>query len=62
MSQGQHRYSELAAWSFELNDWVRIEAFEASSMSIADALAQDTDFDFEPPRLTGEWFRPAEFD
>ena len=29
MREGRHGYVELAAWSFELNDWVRIEVFEA---------------------------------
>ena len=29
MREGRHGYVELAAWSFELNDWVRIEAFGA---------------------------------
>lgn len=29
MAEGHHGYVELAAWSFELNDWVRMEAFEA---------------------------------
>ena len=62
MSKGRHRYVELSAWSFELNGWIRMEAFEASTMSLADTLAQETDFDFDPPRLDGEWFRPAEFD
>ena len=28
MAEGGHGYVELAAWSFELNDWVRMEAFE----------------------------------
>ena len=27
MAEGRHGYVELAAWSFELNDWVRMEAF-----------------------------------
>lgn len=27
MAQGSHGYVELAAWSFELNDWVRMEAY-----------------------------------
>ncbi len=27
MRQGRHGYVELAAWSFELNDWIRMEAF-----------------------------------
>ena len=27
MRQGRHGYVELAAWSFELNGWVRMEAF-----------------------------------
>lgn len=31
MTEGGHGYVELAAWSFELNDWVRLEAFEAAS-------------------------------
>lgn len=30
MAEGGHGYVELAAWSFELNDWVRMEAFRAS--------------------------------
>ena len=29
MAEGGHGYVELAAWSFELNDWVRMEGFEA---------------------------------
>ena len=29
MAEGSHGYVELAAWSFELNDWVRMEALEA---------------------------------
>jgi hypothetical protein len=62
MSRCQHRYAELAAWSFELNDWIRMEAFEAPAMNIADALGQTTDFDFEPPRLTSMGFRAADFD
>ena len=28
MADGGYGYVELAAWSFELNDWVRMEAFE----------------------------------
>ena len=28
IAEGGHGYVELAAWSFELNDWVRMEAFE----------------------------------
>ena len=27
MSKGRYQYAELAAWSFELNDWIRMEAF-----------------------------------
>ena len=27
MAEGGYGYVELAAWSFELNDWVRMEAF-----------------------------------
>jgi hypothetical protein len=30
MTEGGHGYVELAAWSFELNDWVRMEAFDRS--------------------------------
>ncbi len=30
MAAGGHSYVELAAWSFELNDWVRMEAFEVA--------------------------------
>ena len=30
MNTNRQGYAELAAWSFELNDWVRMEAFEAS--------------------------------
>lgn len=33
MADGGHGYVELAAWSFELNDWVRMEAFEADHVS-----------------------------
>jgi hypothetical protein len=29
MAEGRHAYVELAAWNFELNDWVRVEAFDA---------------------------------
>ena len=31
-------------------------------MNLAEALGQDTDFDFDPPRLTNMGIRPAEFD
>ena len=30
MNIGRHGYVELAAWNFELNDWVKMEAFAAS--------------------------------
>ena len=33
MTDGGHGYVELAAWSFELNDWVRMEAFEVGQVS-----------------------------
>jgi hypothetical protein len=29
MTAGRVGYVELAAWNFELNDWVRLDAFEA---------------------------------
>jgi len=29
MAAGRDSYVELAAWNFELNDWVRMEAFGA---------------------------------
>jgi hypothetical protein len=29
VAAGQYRRIELLAWSFELNDWVRLETFEA---------------------------------
>lgn len=29
MTEGRIGYVELAAWNFELNDWVRLDAFEA---------------------------------
>ena len=33
IAEGGHGYVELAAWSFELNDWVRMEAFEVGQVS-----------------------------
>ena len=34
MCKGRYRYVELAAWSFELNDWVRMEVFKASPSTL----------------------------
>lgn len=34
----------------------------APQMSLAEAVSQTTDFDFEPPRLTSMGFRAADFD
>ena len=30
IAEGAYGYIELAAWNFELNDWVRMEAFRAT--------------------------------
>ncbi|WP_397417412.1 hypothetical protein [Phenylobacterium sp.] len=34
MRTGRVGYVELAAWNFELNDWVRLDAFEAPSHAV----------------------------